>query len=263
MACGLPVVATAGGPTDEFLPEDAGWRLAARRAYFAENRIDTLQTCGRPWLLEPDRADLVRLLREADAADDDELQARGEAGRAAAQSLSWDRVAALYEERIVALAARRPVSAGVAEPFPLEEQVDLRVLAAPAWRGEDRLGDLLAEWVAATTRQTSACLYLLFDPTVDGDPESLEAWILGAAEAAGADLETGADINVLMEPAQAARDPRLHAAVNAFVPLHAANSGHTRLAVEAGNAVVQLGGGAIGALVAGSAEAIAADAIAP
>jgi hypothetical protein len=133
------------------------------------------------------------------------------------------------------------------------------VLAAPAWRGEDRLGDLLAEWVTATTRQTSACLYLLFDPAVDGDPEQLEARIVSAAEASGADLDTGADINVLMEPAQASRDPRLHAAVNAFVPLHAANHGHIRLAVEAGNAVVQLGTGAIGALVAGAGEGLVAE----
>jgi glycosyltransferase involved in cell wall biosynthesis len=261
MASGLPVLATGGGPTDEFLPEAAGWRLDARRAYFPEDRIDTLETHGRPWLLDPDRAHLVTLLRAADAAGDDELEVRGAAGRAAAQSLSWDTVAALYEERIVALAARRPVSAGVtgAEPFPLEEQVELRVLAAPAWRGEDRLGDLLAEWVTATTRQTSACLYLLFDPAVDGDPEQLEARIVSAAEASGADLDTGADINVLMEPAQASRDPRLHAAVNAFVPLHAANHGHIRLAVEAGNAVVQLGTGAIGALVAGAGEGLVAE----
>ncbi len=259
MASGLPVIATAGGPTDEFLPQAAGWRLDARRAYFPEDRIDTLDTHGRPWLLHPDRRHLVTLLRAADAADDDELAARGQAGRAAAQALSWDTVAALYEERIVALAGRRPVSTGVAgaEPFPLEEQVDLRVLAAPAWRGEDRLGELLAEWVAATTRQTSACLYLLFDPSVDGDPEQLEAQIVDAASAAGADLNAGADINVLMEPAQAARDPRLHAAVNAFVPLHPADHGHTRLAVEAGNAVVQLGTGALGALLAGSPEALA------
>jgi glycosyltransferase involved in cell wall biosynthesis len=251
MACGLPVIATGGGPTDEFLPDEAGWRIDARKAFFPEARIDTLATHGRPWVLEPDRAHLVALLRQADGADDDELATRGAAGRAGAQRYSWDVVASRYEERITALAARRPAITGVAgaEPFPLEEAAHLRVLAAPAWRGEDRLGDLLAEWVAATTPGAGACLYLLFDPSVDGDPESLEARIVGAAEAAGVDLEAGADINVLMEPAQATRDPRLHAAVNAFVPLHAASAGPARLAREAGNAVLELGAGELAALL--------------
>jgi glycosyltransferase involved in cell wall biosynthesis len=260
MACGLPVIVTAGGPTDEFVPEAAAWRIASSRAHFPEERIDTLNTHGRPWVLEPDRDHLVALLRAADSATDEELDARGAAGRAAAQRLSWDAVAALYEERITALAARRPRLAGIAgaEPFPLEEEPDLRVLAAPAWRGEDRLSELLGEWVTVTTPASSACLYLLFDPSVDGDPEGLEERILAAAAAADVDLETGGDINVLMEPAQAARDPRLHAAVNAFIALHPANAGHTRLAVETGNAVVQLGGGALGALVAGAPEALAA-----
>jgi glycosyltransferase involved in cell wall biosynthesis len=257
MASGLPAIVTAGGPTDEFLPEDAGWRIDARKVLFAEDRIDTLETHGRPWVLEPDRAHLVALLRRADGAEDAELEARGRAGRAAAQSLSWDTVAARYQERITALAARRPrpASAAVHDPFPLEEEVALRVLATPAWRHSDRLGELLAEWVAATTRDTSACLYLLADPGVDGEPEDLEAYILSAAEAAGVDIEAGADINVLMEPAVAERDVRLHAATDAYVPLHHACTGHERLAREAGNAVLQPGTGELAARLAGIATA--------
>ncbi len=135
-------------------------------------------------MLEPDAAHLVRLLREADAASDEELVARGRAGRAAAERFSWDAVAARYEERIAGLADRRPRSAGAAdtaEPFPLAEDVSLQVLATPAWRAEDRLSDLLAEWARATTPASSACLYLLADPAVDGAPEALEARVLAAA----------------------------------------------------------------------------------
>ncbi len=244
MACGLPVIVTAGGPTDEFVPADAGWRVSAERVWFPEDRIDTLDTHGRPWMLEPDRGHLVALLREADGADDDELDVQGRAGRAAAEGFGWDAVAALYEERIVALAARRPraASAAVHEPFPLEEEVSVRVLATPAWRGTDRLGELLAQWVDATTRETSACLYLLADPSVDGAPEDLEAHILSAAEAVGVDIEGGADINVLMEPAVAERDLRLHRAMDVFVALHGACAGHERFAREAGNAVLDLSG---------------------
>jgi glycosyltransferase involved in cell wall biosynthesis len=249
MACGLPAIVTAGGPTDEFMPDAVGWRIDARRVPFPEERIDTLDTHGRPWVLEPDSDHLVALLRHADALDDDELAARGRAGRAAAQAFSWDAVAARYQERITALASRRPrpATAAMHDPFPLEEDVAVRVLATPAWRDSDRLGDLLAEWVAVTTRDTSACLYLLADPGIDGDPETLEAGILGAAQEAGADIDGGADINVLMEPAVAERDVRLHAAVDAYVPLHGACAGHERLAREAGNAVLRLGDGALAA----------------
>jgi len=256
MACGLPAIVTAGGPTDEFLPVEASWRIESRRVHFPEDRIDQLATHGRPWLLEPDRAHLVTLLRQADATDPAERRERGAVGHAAAQRFSWDAVATLYAARIAGLADRRPVLADArgAEPFPLFEEVALRVLATPAWRAQDRLGELLAEWVAATTNTTPACLYLLADPSVDGTPEDLEARVLTAAAAAGVDIDAGGDINVLMEPPVADRDVRLHAAVDGYLPLHAACAGHMRLAHEAGNAVWELGSGALTGAIASVVE---------
>ncbi len=246
MACGLPVICTAGGPTDEFCPPDAGWRIRARRAQFPADRIDTMPTAGRPWVLEPDASHLIELLRSA-AADPAAREQRGRAGHAAAQGFSWDAVAARYSERLAALSSRRPLLGGPRhpEPFPLPEEVDLRVLATPAWRTEDRLGELLAEWAGATSRTSSACLYLLADPAVDGDPEELEARVLSAAAASSADIEDCADINVLMEPARADRDVRLHAAVDTYVPLHPACTGHERIARAAGNTLIELGTGAL------------------
>lgn len=245
MACGLPAIVTAGGPTDEFLPLDAGWRIDARRVDFPRDRIDQLTTHGRPWILEPDHGHLVALLRQADATEPAERRARGAAGHAAAQRFSWDAVAARYEARIAQLANRRPVAAAAigAEPFPLQDDVAVRVLATPAWGADDRLGELLAEWVASTTPTTSACLYLLADPAVDGAPEDLEARVLSAAATAGVDIDAGGDINVLMEPARADRDVRLHGAVDAYVPLHAACSGHRRLAREGGLLIIEPGAG--------------------
>jgi hypothetical protein len=149
-------------------------------------------------------------------------------------------VAAGYEERITALAAATPRLAGPfdPEPFPLTEAVALRILATPAWRGEDELGGLLARWGELTDAATSACLYLLADPSVDGEPAELEARVLAAAAASGADIESCGDINVLMEPAVPERDRRLHAAMDAYVPLHGACAGHERMALAAGNAIV-------------------------
>jgi hypothetical protein len=240
MACGLPVITTAGGPTDEFCPPQAGWRIASRRATFRDDRVGDLPTVGRPWVLEPDVSHLVALLREVAAAGPAERGRRGAAGRAAAKRLSWDAVTAAYAERIAALAGRTPRLAGptAPKPFPLTEDVDVRILSTPAWRGEDELGELLVCWGELTDAATPACLYLLADPAVDGGPEALEARVVAAAEASGADVESCADINVLMEPAIPERDHRLHAAVDAYVPLHGACAGHERMARAAGNAIV-------------------------
>jgi glycosyltransferase involved in cell wall biosynthesis len=233
MACGLPAIVTAGGPTDEFCPPEAGWRIAAARAEFPSERVDSFDTVGRPWVLEPDVGHLVELLREA-AEDPGERARRGMAARAAAQSYSWDAVAARYSERIAAL-ARKPRIAPVT-PREFEEDAAVRVLATPAWRGEDRLGELLAEWVAAGERTHGACLYLLANPRVDGSPEEIEARVLGT----GVDLEGAGDITVLLAGAE--EDLALHAGVDAYVPLHDACAGHERMARAAHSAIVALGG---------------------
>jgi hypothetical protein len=160
--------------------------------------------------------------------------------------------------RLVALAARPPRAADPACAIPreLEEDADVRVLATPAWHGEDRLPALLAQWCAATARETSGCLYLLADPTVDGTPEQLEQRVLAAAAAAGADLEQCADINVLMEPLSADRDARLHAAVPLYVPLHRACAGHERIARATGGTVVPLDGDALARRLAAAARRV-------
>jgi glycosyltransferase involved in cell wall biosynthesis len=144
-------------------------------------------------------------------------------------------------ERLRALVADVP-RAAVAQPWPLAEQVELHVLATPAWRGADRLAMLLARWCAATTPATSACLYLLADPAVDGAPAAIEQRVLAACQASGADLDAAADVTVLLEPATAERDARLHVAMDAYVPLHPACAGHERLARAAGSVVLPLDG---------------------
>src|SRR5204863_1079177 len=63
MACGLPVLVTAGGPTDEFTPPAACWRVPARVEYFPEERVGELETAGRPWWLQPDPDALAEILR--------------------------------------------------------------------------------------------------------------------------------------------------------------------------------------------------------
>jgi glycosyltransferase involved in cell wall biosynthesis len=241
MACGLPVITTAGGPTDEFCPAEAAWRIRATRLEIPPEDLLPFTPASTPWVLEPDLEHLVELLREAER-DIDGRRLRGRAARVAAEALSWDAVAARYRERIGVLAGQNPkLGRGEPEPFPLSEDVRVRVLAAPAWRGDDRLVDLLREWGEQTTPETSACLYLLADPAVAGEPEEIEARVVDAAQRGGVDLESCADINVLMEPLQADRDARLHLAMTAFVPLHAACAGHVRLARATSSEIIELG----------------------
>ena len=61
-------------------------------------------------------------------------------------------------------------------------------------------------------------------------PEELETRVLEAAHRHGADIDTGADINVLMEPRSPELAARLHAAIDAYIPLHPACAGHERIA---------------------------------
>jgi glycosyltransferase involved in cell wall biosynthesis len=220
MASGLPVIHTAGGPTDEFCPPEAGWRIRSQRRAMAGGRVDSYVTAGEPWMLEPDVAHLTELLREA-AASEHERARRGAIGRSAALHLGWDRVAALYAERAAALAAREhrpPLTDRVLDGAPA-------VLATPAWRGDDDLPALLRAWTAAPH---GACLYLLADPSTDGEPAELEARVIAAAQ--GVDLDACPDIAILREHATPGRDAALHAAADAYVPLHAACAGHRRLA---------------------------------
>jgi glycosyltransferase involved in cell wall biosynthesis len=247
MACGLPVIATGGGPTDEFCPPQAGWRIASQRAWLPTARVGNLDTVGRPWVLEPSVADLAALMQEA-ASHPEQRRARGVEGRLAAESLSWEHVARRYAERLAALAASTEPLARLVprEAFALTEDVAFAVLAEPAWRGADLLGELLSAWSAATNRETSACLYLLADPAVDGSPAELEAHVLTAAARTGANLETCADINVLMEPMAGDRDARIHAAMNAYVQLGHPYAGRQELARSAGNRLLSLATGQTG-----------------
>jgi len=107
MASGKPVVVTAGGATDDFCPEAAGYRLPARRTYLPDDRVGDLETVARPWWLEPDPDALAAALRRVAAAAG-EARAKGAAGRRAALGWTWDHTAAAVEQRVWELRGRPP-----------------------------------------------------------------------------------------------------------------------------------------------------------
>jgi glycosyltransferase involved in cell wall biosynthesis len=250
MASGLPIIATAGGPTDEFVPEAAGWRIASTVRQILGNRVDQWQTASSPFMLEPDIEALRDLMLEADR-DGEGRRLRGLAGREAAGRLTWDAVAALYRERIAILAARPPRALSEpAAPFPLEGDAGAKLLAMPAWLGEDRLGDLLLAWTMATRPGQSACLYLIADRRLHGAGDHLADRVMAAASNAGADLDAGADITIVVQPLRPGLEPALHAAAGGFVRLHGADAGAARDAARAGNVVLEPDTDQIGAWLA-------------
>jgi glycosyltransferase involved in cell wall biosynthesis len=229
MACGIPVVVTAGGPTDEFCPEDACWRIPSVRVRIADGRVGNLETIAPPWMLEPDRSALVRVLRDVAAAPGERLR-RGARARIAAEAYSWDVIADTYADRILALSLRPPRDAGPVEPLVLAGAPARVLLATPAWRGRDRLADLLRAWAVAFPANAPVGLYLLADPDVDGGPELWEAHVLRAAGEAGIDLGACADISVLDHSLHGRDAERIHRAVHGYVALHDACAGHLRTA---------------------------------
>ena len=56
MACGLPVIVTAGGATEDFVRDDAGWKIPATGAL--SDRVGGLQLVKDGWLLEPSKPHL-------------------------------------------------------------------------------------------------------------------------------------------------------------------------------------------------------------
>lgn len=62
MACGLPVVVTEGGATDDFVTEDYGWFIPAAKRSIGDT-IDGRKLTGEAFILEPDQNALVDILR--------------------------------------------------------------------------------------------------------------------------------------------------------------------------------------------------------
>ena len=105
MACGLPVIVTAGGSTDDFVQDDFGWRIPARRGLIGRE-ISGMKLSGDGWLLEPDGTALGRFLREA-FANPEEAHRRGQLGaRHVRECCSWQKSAAIVAQHLRELASK-------------------------------------------------------------------------------------------------------------------------------------------------------------
>jgi glycosyltransferase involved in cell wall biosynthesis len=108
MACGLPVIVTAGGATDDFVDETVGWRIPSSRRALSSTEVP-FPTATTPSLLEPDLAALVELMRNV-VANRDEALRRGRAGAERARTgWTWERAAEIAETRLSTLLARTAI----------------------------------------------------------------------------------------------------------------------------------------------------------
>ena len=138
MACGRPVVVTAGGATDDFVRADFAWRIPAERKVFG-HEISGLKLAGAGWLLEPDVAALGRFMREV-CANPVETRRRGQlAAQHARQNYSWKNSAAIAAQRIRELtSAGQPAAAAMKTGLTLKVKITLPPCALLGYLAEAR-----------------------------------------------------------------------------------------------------------------------------
>ncbi|MEA2688096.1 MAG: hypothetical protein QOD51_703 [Candidatus Eremiobacteraeota bacterium] len=104
LACGLPVIATAGGAADAFLDDDVAYRIPAeRRPLTGVMRGE--QLAGEGWWLEPDVDALAQTMRHV-ATHREEARAKALRGsERARRDWTWDRAGAIAAERLRKLVA--------------------------------------------------------------------------------------------------------------------------------------------------------------
>lgn len=117
MACGLPVIATHGGATDDFVDDSVGWSLKA-----VEKNVQGLDNVGDllpgGTLLEPDTEDLVRLLLHARHNSAELIRKGSAAATRAHESWHWDAAVARYLRRIETLCGlTRPIETSLSPPL--------------------------------------------------------------------------------------------------------------------------------------------------
>lgn len=105
MACGLPVMATAGGSTDDFCTDRTAVRIPAEQRGFKHTTVRFAGGSG--WVMEPNANELARLLREA-------YEGKLDLGRRAALALETVRTEFTWEKAGEATLAR--IKALVAKP---------------------------------------------------------------------------------------------------------------------------------------------------
>jgi tetratricopeptide (TPR) repeat protein len=114
MACGLPVVVTKGGATDDFVDESTGWLVSAGKRSIG-SVIDKYPLAGEAFVLEPDNNSLSAILKDIYSRPSVILTKGLKASLSARTQWTWkkatikmfSRLDALYGTRLAASAVER------------------------------------------------------------------------------------------------------------------------------------------------------------
>jgi glycosyltransferase involved in cell wall biosynthesis len=190
MACGVPVIHTAAGPTGEFCPPDAGWPLRSRRVTF-EARTYAGPTAGPACALEVDPDVLASALREAMAAGPAGRAERGAHARRAAERMSWSHAAEVADRRLAELARSAPPRWARAIIPPQLDAHGTTVLYAPDWERPQTWEPVLRAWAATLSAADDVTLVLV---APSGQREGLAPAALTALEASGRPADALPDV---------------------------------------------------------------------
>lgn len=108
MACGLPVVVTQGGSTDDFTDFETAWHIPAERQSIGSS-IDGKTLTGEAFLLEPDKNELCNILRHIAASPTQVYSAGLIASSKARREWTWRRATIKLLERIEILTGKEIV----------------------------------------------------------------------------------------------------------------------------------------------------------
>ncbi len=107
MACGLPVIVTGGGATDDFVGDEHGYRVPSLRRWVGAN-LNPLKLVGRGFYMEADSAALGAEMTHV-LYHETRARAVGEAAaRWVAANRTWDHAVSRAADRIT-LMARKPI----------------------------------------------------------------------------------------------------------------------------------------------------------
>jgi glycosyltransferase involved in cell wall biosynthesis len=103
MACGLPVIVTAGGATDDFVDQKTGYLVPARKQNSGNRLIGNLRTVGDIWLLEPDVVALGKLLNHVFCHREEAKQIGALARQKVEEGWTWTEAAQKILQRVSVL----------------------------------------------------------------------------------------------------------------------------------------------------------------
>jgi len=162
MACGRPVIVTAGGATDDFATDEFAFRVPAWRRPI-DGKVGGLTLAGRGWLLEPERDALAVRMRWV-LAHRDEARARG---RAASEHVrrewTWKKSARLAAQFAQELIERAPACPGLRRHDA--------ALASPSESASGRISSSCSQSGVVPPQSTLAGAQALLD-----EKKFLEAW---------------------------------------------------------------------------------------